>query len=57
MIEWFWGAIKYEYIYLNKLKDEIQLKQGLDQWIKNYNTQRPHSSFGGQKPYEDVSFQ
>ena len=56
MIERFWRTIKYEYIYLNEFKDGNELKQGVQQWIKNYNTQRPHSSLGGQTPHEMYNF-
>ena len=56
MIERFWRTIKYEYIYLNEFNNGTELKQGVQQWINNYNTQRPHSSFGGQTPHEMYSF-
>lgn len=43
-IERFWRTIKQEYVYLNPSDTVEELRTGLENYIKYYNYQRPHSS-------------
>lgn len=43
-IERLWRSIKYEYVYLNAPSDGTELWSGLNQYLNNYNYQRPHQS-------------
>ena len=49
-IERFWRTIKQEYIYLHPTDDVPALRQGIGDWIKFYNDQRPHQSLQGCSP-------
>lgn len=42
-IERFWRTIKQEYVYLNPSNTAEELRTGLENYIKYYNYQRPHS--------------
>ncbi len=48
-IERLWRSLKYEAIYLHELTDGLRV---IGEWIDFYNTERPHSSLGGQTPAE-----
>lgn len=49
-IERFWRSLKYEHIYLRPTNDAIELYQGIQRYIKWYNTERRHSSLNDQIP-------
>jgi putative transposase len=51
-IERLWRSLKYECIYLHAFETGSELRAGLARWIGYYNSQRPHSSLGGQTPDE-----
>lgn len=42
--ERFFRALKYECIYLNEFGNPRELRKGITQYIKFYNTERPHQS-------------
>lgn len=48
-IERFWRTIKYDYIYLNPAENGLELYQGIDVFIKEYNN-RKHQGIDRQKP-------
>jgi putative transposase len=51
-IERLWRSLKYECVYLHAFETGSQLRAGLTKWINYYNTERPHSTFGGKTPDE-----
>ena len=44
-IERLWRSLKYECIYLNEFEDGIKARNGIADWMKFYNEERPHSLF------------
>jgi putative transposase len=54
-IERLWRSLKYEAVYLHELTDGFKAKRVIDEWLNFYNTDRPHSSFGGRTPAEAYS--
>jgi len=51
-IERLWRSLKYECVYLKAFENGIQARFEIKSWLKFYNEERPHSSFGGQTPSE-----
>jgi len=51
-IERLWRSLKYEAVYLHELTDGFVAMRVIDEWIGFYNTERPHSSLGGDTPKE-----
>ena len=51
-IERFWWSLKYEDVYLRAYGDLRELEKGLADWIRRYNTYRPHSSLDGMTPWD-----
>ena len=51
-IERLWRSLKYEAVYLHELTDGFTAERVIGEWIDFYNTERPHSSLGGQTPAE-----
>lgn len=51
-IERFFRTLKYENVYINEYKDVKELKEGINQYIRFYNTKRLHQSLGYNTPYE-----
>ncbi len=51
-IERLWRSLKYEAVYLHELVDGFVAERVIGEWIDFYNTERPHSSLGGQTPAE-----
>jgi len=49
-IERFWRSLKYEYVYLWPPNDGTELYQGIQRYMKWYNTERRHSSLNDQIP-------
>lgn len=49
-IERLWRSIKYEEIYLKEHASVAELEQGVDRWMKHYNTWRPHQALGNRTP-------
>lgn len=52
MIERIWRSLKYECVYLHAFENGHDLKSGISNWIRFYNTRRPHSSLDDRTPYE-----
>ncbi len=51
-IERLWRSLKYEAVYLHELADGFVAERVIGKWLDFYNTERPHSSLGGQTPAE-----
>jgi putative transposase len=51
-IERLWRSLKYEAVYLHELTDGFVAERVIGEWIKFYNTQRPHSSLDDKTPAE-----
>lgn len=51
-IERLWRSLKYECVYLQAFESGLEAKKKIGDWIGYYNTQRPHSTFGGKTPFE-----
>ena len=51
-IERLWRSVKYEDIYLRDYRDGASVREGLRQYFRFYNTQRPHSSHGYRTPQQ-----
>lgn len=48
--ERFFRTLKYDRIYINEYSTPRELRTMLNEYMKTYNTYRPHSSLGGQSP-------
>lgn len=44
IVERYWRSIKYECIFLNDWFSLPQLQKGLDDYIRIYNSERPHQN-------------
>lgn len=51
-IERLWRSLKYECVFLNAFETGSEAQSGIGRWITYYNTDRPHSAFGGRTPDE-----
>lgn len=51
-IERLWRSIKYEDIYLKEYATVAALEQGVDRWMRHYNTWRPHQALANRTPEE-----
>ena len=51
-IERLWRTVKYEYLHLHAFNGGSDLRQGLKEWVRWYNQQRPHQGLGYQTPDE-----
>jgi putative transposase len=51
-IERLWRSLKYECVFLNAFETGSEARAGIGRWIDYYNTDRPHSTFGGGTPDE-----
>ena len=51
-IERLWRSLKYECVYLHAFENGSEARKYIGNWILFYNTQRPHSTFAGQTPFE-----
>ncbi len=47
-----WRSLKYEAVYLHELADGLAAERVIGEWVRFYNTQRPHSVLGGRAPAE-----
>ena len=51
-IERLWWTVKYQFLYLRSFDSGLDLRQGLGDWFRFYNQDRPHQSFGHLTPDE-----
>lgn len=51
-IERLWRTVKYEEVYLKDYANVREAIQGLSDFFKRYNEERPHSALGDKTPYE-----
>ena len=51
-IERLWRSLKYECVYLNAFDSVRDAAVGIDDWMRYYNAERPHSSLGDRTPEE-----
>ena len=51
-IERLWRSVKQEYVYLNPCETGQELRQGLNDYFRFYNTVRPHQKLGNMPPGE-----
>lgn len=51
-IERLWRSVKYEYVYLNRPQNGIELYQGLEFYFQDYNENRQHQSLKYKTPHE-----
>lgn len=49
-IERLWSSLKFEDVYLNNYETGGEARIGIGNWMRFYNTLRPHSSLGGISP-------
>jgi putative transposase len=54
-IERLWRSLKQEAVYLHGLQDGFQAKRVIDDWIRFYNSERPHTALDKQSP-DDAFF-
>ncbi len=53
-IERLWRSLKYEHVYLYAHETMEETWQGIDQWIRYYNKERPHSSLGDDQTPDEL---
>lgn len=51
-IERLWRSLKYEAVYLHEMTDGFVAERVISDWMRFYNTERPHSALGGATPAE-----
>jgi len=49
-VERLWRSVKYESVYLSQWETVLEAKQGLRQYFKFYNYERPHQALGYRTP-------
>lgn len=49
-IERLWKSVKYECVYIRAFDDGVQLYEGLKEYFRFYNTERPHQSLSYNTP-------
>jgi putative transposase len=52
MIERLWRSLKYECIYLHAFETGSEVREGVENWMRQYNEERPHSSLDDRTPDE-----
>ena len=53
-IERLWRSLKYECIYLNDFESGLDARQKIGAWFTDYNEERPHSAFPGDRTPMEV---
>jgi len=56
-IERFWRTLKYEEVYLKAYQNGKSARTEIGEYIRFYNTERPHQSLGYKTPAEEYSTQ
>ena len=51
-VERLWRSVKYEDIYLHDYQSMPEVRVGLENYFRFYNTERPHQSLRYKTPYE-----
>jgi putative transposase len=51
-IERLWWTVKHQYLYLRTFDNGTELREGLKEWFKFYNGERPHQSLNDYTPDE-----
>ncbi len=51
-IERLWRSLKYECVYLRGFETGSEAREGIGNWIRYYNEERPHSAHDGLTPME-----
>lgn len=51
-VERLWRNVKHEDLYLKGYDTPVEMKQGLTEYFRHYNTERPHQSLGYKTPNE-----
>ena len=51
-IERLWRTLKYECVYLYAFETGSEARKGIEEWIRRYNEERPHSSLDDRTPHE-----
>lgn len=51
-VERLWRSVKYEDVYLHDYQSVSEVKTGLGDYFRFYNTERPHQSLRYKTPYE-----
>ena len=54
-IERLWRSLKQEAVYLHELQDGFQAKRVIEDWIRFYNSERPHTALDKRSP-DDAFF-
>jgi putative transposase len=49
-VERLWRSLKYEEVYLKDYADVASAREGIGNWFRFYNGQRPHQALGNQTP-------
>jgi transposase InsO family protein len=52
MIEAFWRSLKHQWLYINYLDSIEKVRNLVEFFVEQHNTQMPHSAFAGQTPDE-----
>ena len=53
-IERLWRSLKYECVYLNEFESGLDARRKIGAWITDYNEERPHSAFPGDRTPMEV---
>jgi putative transposase len=56
-IERLWRSLKYECVFLTAFETGSEARAGIGRWIRYYNVDRPHSTFGCRTPDEVYAMQ
>ena len=51
-VERLWRSLKYDCGYLHAFETGSEARNGIGEWIKRYNEERPHSSLEDRTPHE-----
>ena len=52
MVERLWRSLKYDCVYRYAFETGSEARNGIGEWIKQYNEERPHSSLDDRTPHE-----
>ena len=52
MVERLWRSLKYDCVYRYAFESGGEARNGIGEWIKQYNEERPHSSLDDRTPHE-----